>query len=46
VQKHTDAELIAIVTNGMDPMPSFKDKLKDDEIKGVVAYVRTFAKKK
>jgi mono/diheme cytochrome c family protein len=46
VQKLSDADLIKIVTNGMDPMPSFKDKLSADEIKGVVAYVRTFAKKK
>ncbi len=46
VQKLSDAELIAIVTNGKDPMPSFKDKLTADEIKGVVGYVRTFAKKK
>jgi cytochrome c6 len=46
VQKLSDAELIGIVTNGKDPMPSFKDKLTADEIKGVVAYVRTFAKKK
>ena len=46
VQKLSDAELIAIVTNGKDPMPSFKDKLSADEIKGVIAYVRTFAKKK
>jgi cytochrome c6 len=46
VQKLSDDELIAIVTNGKDPMPSFKDKLTADEIKGVIAYVRTFAKKK
>ncbi len=46
VQKHTDPELIAIVTNGMDPMPSFKDKLSADEIKGVVAYVRVLGKGK
>lgn len=46
VQKLSDAELISVVTNGKDPMPSFKDKLSADEIKGVIAYVRTFAKKK
>jgi mono/diheme cytochrome c family protein len=46
VQKHTDQELIKIVTNGMDPMPSFKDKLSADEIKGVVAYVRVLGKNK
>jgi cytochrome c6 len=46
VQKLSDEELIAIVTNGKDPMPSFKGKLTADEIKGVIAYVRTFAKKK
>jgi mono/diheme cytochrome c family protein len=46
VQKHTDQELINIVTNGMDPMPSFKDKLSADEIKGVVAYIRVLGKNK
>ncbi len=46
VQKLSDDELIAIVTNGKDPMPSFKGKLTADEIKGVIAYVRTFAGKK
>jgi cytochrome c6 len=46
VQKHTDKELIDIVTNGKDPMPAFKDKLTADEIKGVVAYVRVLAKNK
>ena len=46
VQKLSDEELINIVTNGKDPMPSFKGKLTAEEIKGVVAYVRTFAKKK
>jgi cytochrome c6 len=46
VQKLSDAEMIALVTNGKDPMPSFKGKLTADEIKGVIAYVRTFAKKK
>jgi cytochrome c6 len=46
VQKLSDTELINIVTNGKDPMPSFKGKLTADEIKGVIGYVRTFAKKK
>jgi len=27
-------------------MPAFKGKLTDDQIKGLVAYIREFAKKK
>lgn len=46
VQKLSDQALIDIVTNGKDPMPSFKDKLSADEIKGVVGYVRVLGKNK
>lgn len=45
VQKQTDAELIAITTNGKGSMPGYKGKLTDDQIKQVVAFMRTFAKK-
>ena len=39
--KATDAELTKIVNDGRDKMPAFKGKLKDDEIKGVLGYVRS-----
>jgi mono/diheme cytochrome c family protein len=40
--KFTDAQAIAIITDGKEKMKSFKDKLTPDEIKALVAYVRTF----
>ena len=46
VQKTSDAELKKQVSEGKNNMPPFKDTLKPDEISSVVAYVRTFAKKK
>ena len=42
-KKHTDDDLAKDISDG-DPdegMPAFKDKLKPDEIKAVVAYIRT-----
>lgn len=45
VQKQTDAELTDIVTNGKTPMPAYKDKLNDAQIKSLVGYVRSLAKK-
>jgi mono/diheme cytochrome c family protein len=42
VQKKSDADLAAIIAEGMPPrMPEFGDKLKPEEIKGLVAYIRT-----
>ena len=38
--KHTDEELIKIVTNGEEQMPAFKDKLSDAEIIQLVRFVR------
>jgi cytochrome c6 len=47
VQKQTDAQLIAIITNGMgQKMPAYKGKLTDAEIMGLVGYLRDLAKKK
>jgi mono/diheme cytochrome c family protein len=46
VQKQTDAQLVDIVTNGKNKMPKYGDKLKDPEIKDLVAYVRALGKKK
>jgi mono/diheme cytochrome c family protein len=45
VQAQTDAQLSAIVTNGKNKMPAYKGKLTDDQIKGLIAYIRQLAKK-
>jgi cytochrome c6 len=47
VKKETDAELIDAVTKGKPgppKMPAYGDKLKDTEIKDLVAYIRGLAK--
>jgi mono/diheme cytochrome c family protein len=46
VQKETDAELTDIIANGKNKMPKYADKLKDMEIKDLVAYVRGLGGKK
>jgi len=40
----TDAQAIQIIKDGKEKMKSFKDKLTDDEIKALVAYIRAFKK--
>ena len=45
VQSQTDAQLTEIVTNGKNKMPAYKGKLTDDQIKGLVVYIRELAKK-
>ncbi|MGD0507006.1 MAG: cytochrome c [Terriglobales bacterium] len=41
-QKQTDAAITAVITDGKAPkMPKYGDKLKPEEIKGLVAYIRT-----
>ncbi|MGD0212387.1 MAG: cytochrome c [Terriglobales bacterium] len=45
VQKQSDADLTAVITDGKAPkMPKYGDKLKPEEIKGLVAYIRTLKK--
>ena len=45
VQKMSDADLTATLNGGKPPkMPAYKGKLTDDQIKSLVAYVRTFKK--
>jgi len=45
-RRQKDPELIEAIKMGKSPkMPAFGAKLKDDEIRAVVAYVRSFAKK-
>lgn len=47
VQKQTDAQLNDSITNGVGKkMPAYKGKLTDDQIKGLVIYIRDLAKKK
>ncbi len=38
--KHTDEQLTKTITNGEEQMPSFKDKLKSEEIAQMVRYIR------
>jgi mono/diheme cytochrome c family protein len=45
VQKQTDAQLIDIVPNGKNKMPAYKGKIPDDQIKGLIAYIRALTKK-
>jgi cytochrome c6 len=45
VQKQSDAELTTIIAKGKNKMPAFEGKLKPEEIKGLVAYIRSMAKK-
>jgi mono/diheme cytochrome c family protein len=47
VQKQTDAQLTDSITSGMGggKMPAYKGKLTDDQIKGLVGYIRSLAKK-
>ena len=45
MQKQTDAELAAIITDGKSPMPAYKGKVTDAQIKELVTYLRGLAKK-
>lgn len=42
VQKQTDAQLLAIVTNGKNKMPAYGGKIADPDLKALVAHLRTF----
>jgi mono/diheme cytochrome c family protein len=47
VQKQTDAQLIDSIASGKGKkMPAYKGKITDDQIKGLVGYIRELAKKK
>ena len=43
MSKFTDADLRKVVKEGKKPMPAFGKKLSDEDISGVIAYIRTFA---
>ena len=45
VQKQTDAELLAISKKGKNKMPAYDGKIADDDLKAVIAHIRTLAKK-
>jgi mono/diheme cytochrome c family protein len=44
VQGMSDTELSTIITNGKNKMPKYGASLKSEDIKGLVAYIRTFKK--
>jgi mono/diheme cytochrome c family protein len=46
VQKKTDAELTAAITNGKGKMPAFGKKLKPDDIAKLVVFIRALQKNK
>jgi mono/diheme cytochrome c family protein len=45
VQEKSDMELNEVITRGKGKMPAFGAKLKPDDIKQLVAYIRSMAKK-
>lgn len=45
VQKMSDDELTTIIADGKDKMPSYKKSLKPEQIKDMVGYIRSLAKK-
>jgi cytochrome c6 len=45
VQKKSDAELNEVITKGKGKMPAFGAKLKPEDIKQLVVFVRAMAKK-
>ncbi|MFZ0285723.1 MAG: cytochrome c [Terriglobales bacterium] len=44
VQKMSDAELTDTITNGKNKMPAYGKSLKPEDIKGLVAFIRTLKK--
>jgi mono/diheme cytochrome c family protein len=46
VQKETDAELANFITQGKGKMPAFGKKLKPEDIKQLVAFIRALPQKK
>ncbi len=45
VQKATDAEFFDLISKGKKPMPGFADRLKDEQIRQIIAYIRDLAKR-
>ncbi|HXC44681.1 MAG TPA: cytochrome c [Candidatus Dormibacteraeota bacterium] len=44
VQGMSDTELSTVITNGKNKMPAYGKPLKPEEVKGLVAYIRTVKK--
>jgi cytochrome c6 len=45
VQKMSDDELTAVIADGKNKMPSYKKSLKAEQVKELVGYIRSLAKK-
>jgi cbb3-type cytochrome c oxidase subunit III len=45
VQDQRDSQLLSVIRNGRGKMPAWSDKLSDDEIHAVLAYIRQFRSK-
>ena len=45
VQNMSDPELTAIITDGKNKMPAYGKSLKPDQIKDLVSFIRSFAKR-
>ena len=45
VQKATDAEWFDLISKGKKPMPAFAGRLKDDQIRQIISYLRECGKK-
>ena len=45
VQKQTDAELTTIIETGKGKMPGYAKSLKPEQVKELVSYIRSIAKK-
>ncbi len=44
VQQQSDADLTAVINTGKDKMPAYGKSLKPDQVKDLVAYIRTLKK--
>lgn len=44
VQTQSDAALVEAITKGKGKMPAFGNKIKPDDVKGLVAYIRGLKK--
>lgn len=45
VQKQSDEDLAGIITNGKNKMPAYGKSLKPEQVKDLVAFIRSLAKK-
>lgn len=45
IRQQSDAQLATFVKDGKGKMPAFENKLSDDDIHGVITYIRQLAKK-